>query len=140
MKNQKKTSYSCQAPHRNVLTILLYAIWSLLFQKVPIKGPGQRHKYASVSNSYKSNPRSRSIKTGVLKNFAKSKGKHLSQSLFFNKVAGVNFIKKETLTVFLWILRNFYKHQKSTCLIIIKLSTSISIQCDSVLLLVYIPM
>ena len=28
-------------------------------------------------------------KKGVLKNFAKSKGKHLCQSLFFNKVAGL---------------------------------------------------
>ena len=36
---------------------------------------------------------------GVLRNFAKFTGKHLCQSLSFNKVAGVasNFIKKETL-------------------------------------------
>ena len=34
-------------------------------------------------------------KKGVLRNFAKFTGKHLYQSLFFNKVA--NFIKKETL-------------------------------------------
>ena len=35
----------------------------------------------------------------VLRNFAKFTGKHLCQSLFFNKVAGgaCNFIKKETL-------------------------------------------
>ena len=38
-------------------------------------------------------------KNGVLRNFAKFTGKHLCQSLFFNKVAGgaCNFIKKETL-------------------------------------------
>ena len=38
-------------------------------------------------------------KEGVLKNFAKLTGKHLRQSLFFNKVAGgaCHFIKKETL-------------------------------------------
>ena len=30
-----------------------------------------------------------SIKTGVLKNFAKFRGKHLLQSLFLNKVAGL---------------------------------------------------
>ena len=37
-------------------------------------------------------------KKGVLRNSAKSTGKHLCQSLFFNKVAGAcNFIKKETL-------------------------------------------
>ena len=41
-------------------------------------------------------------KKGVLRNFTKFTGKHLYQSLFFNKVAGLrpqacNFIKKETL-------------------------------------------
>ena len=41
-----------------------------------------------------------SVKKSVLKNFAKFTGKHLRQSLFFNKVADAacNFIKKETLT------------------------------------------
>ena len=34
-------------------------------------------------------------KKGVLKNFTKLTGKHLCQSLFFSKVAGL--IKKETL-------------------------------------------
>ena len=36
---------------------------------------------------------------GVLRNFAQFRGKHLCESLFFNKVAGraCNFIKKETL-------------------------------------------
>ena len=34
------------------------------------------------------------IRQGVLRNFAKFTGKHLCQSLFFNKVAG---LKKETL-------------------------------------------
>ena len=39
-------------------------------------------------------------KKGVLKNLAKFTGKHLCQSLFFNKVTGCktyNFIKKEDL-------------------------------------------
>ena len=38
-------------------------------------------------------------KKGVLRNFTKFTGKHLCQSLFFNKVADLacNFIKKETL-------------------------------------------
>ena len=42
-----------------------------------------------------------SVKRGVLRNFAKFTGKHLCQSLYFNKVAGLpkacNFIKIETL-------------------------------------------
>ena len=37
-----------------------------------------------------------SVKKDVLRNFAKFTGKHLCQSLFFNKVAG-KAIKKETL-------------------------------------------
>ena len=42
-------------------------------------------------------------KNDVLRNFAKFTGKHLCQSLFFNKVTGLrpeacNFIEKETLT------------------------------------------
>ena len=32
-------------------------------------------------------------KKGVLRNFTKSTGKHLCQRLFFNKVAGLNFVK-----------------------------------------------
>ena len=35
-------------------------------------------------------------KKGVLKNIAKITGKHLRQSLFFNKVAACNFIKNKT--------------------------------------------
>ena len=38
-----------------------------------------------------------SIRKGVFRNFVKLIGKHLCQSLFFNKVAGCNFVKKETL-------------------------------------------
>ena len=39
------------------------------------------------------------MKKDILKNFAKSTGKHLRQTLFFNKVAGgpCNFIRNETL-------------------------------------------
>ena len=50
----------------------------------------------------RSSPQRCSIIKGVLRNFVKFAGKHLCQSLFFNKVAGLrpmacNFIKKETL-------------------------------------------
>ena len=38
-----------------------------------------------------------SVEKGVLKNFAKFTGKHLCQSLVFNKVAGLSLIKKEIL-------------------------------------------
>ena len=131
------------------MTILLYAIWSLLFQKVPIKGPGQRHKYASVSNSYKSNPRSRSIKTGVLKIFAKSKGKHLSQSFFLIKLQVSTLLKKKHWLFsceFSEISINIRKVPAYVTMFVqnkllkVFCKKSISIQCDSVLLLVYIPM
>ena len=54
-------------------------------------------------------------KTGVLRNFAKFTGKHLCQTLFFNKVAGlrpVTLLKKREFGtgVFLWILWNFYEN------------------------------
>ena len=39
---------------------------------------------------YRSNHQMCSIKKGFLKNFAKITGKHLCQSLFFNKVAGLS--------------------------------------------------
>ena len=55
-----------------------------------------------------------SVKEGVLRNFAKFTGKHLCQSLFFNKDAGLRpatLLKRDSgARVFLWVLRNFYEH------------------------------
>ena len=52
-----------------------------------------------------------SKKKGVLRNFTKFTGKHLCQSLFFNKVAGLRsttLLKRDSGTgAFLWILWNF---------------------------------
>ena len=58
-------------------------------------------------------------KKDVLKNFAKFTGKHLYQSLFFNKVASLqacDFIKKETLAQvfsceFCEIFKNTFFHR-----------------------------
>ena len=55
------------------------------------------------------------FKIGVLENFANFTGKHLCQSLFSNKVAGLRpitlFKKRDSGTsVFLWVLRNFKEH------------------------------
>ena len=48
---------------------------------------------------YRSSHQRCSVKKGVLRDFAKSTGKHLCQGLFFNKgPQACNFIKKETLT------------------------------------------
>ena len=57
-----------------------------------------------------------SIKKGVLRNFPKLTGKHLCQSLFFNKVAGLrpaSLLKKRR-----WhrcVLVNFAKHLETRC-------------------------
>ena len=43
---------------------------------------------------------SRSVfcKKGILRNFAKLTGKHLCQSLFFNRVAGLQLYKRDSVT------------------------------------------
>ena len=46
--------------------------------------------------SYRSSHRRCSVKKGVLRNFAKFTGKHLCQSLFFNKVAGGNTLDERS--------------------------------------------
>ena len=43
-----------------------------------------------------------SVKKGVLKNFAKSTGKHLRESLFFNKVGGLRSVQKTSGQLLLW--------------------------------------
>ena len=50
-----------------------------------------------LSKAYRSSHRGCSVTKGIIRNFAKFTGKHLSQSLFFYKAAGLetcNFIKK----------------------------------------------
>ena len=64
-------------------------------------------------NLYQQKQSSRGVlEKGVLRNFVKFKGKHLCQSLFFNKVADLNFIKKETLEQVFSC--EFYKISKKT--------------------------
>ena len=57
----------------------------------------------------RSSHRSFSWKRGALGNFTKFTGKHLCQSVFFDKVAGLQlYYKRNSGTgVFLWIFRNF---------------------------------
>ena len=53
-----------------------------------------------MCSRHRSSHRRSSVRKGVLRNFAKLTGKHLCQSLFFNKVAGLRpatLLKKETL-------------------------------------------
>ena len=56
------------------------------------------------------------FKTTVLRNFGKFTGKHLSQSLYFNKVPGLacNYIKIETLAqVFSSEFSEIFKNTRS---------------------------
>ena len=63
---------------------------------------GNDSKFKILTATIRSSHQRCSMKKGVFRNFTKFTGKHLCQSLFFNKVAGLrpqtcNFIKKETL-------------------------------------------
>ena len=63
---------------------------------------GNDSKFKILTATIRSSHQRCSMKKGVLRNFTKFTGKHLCQSLFFNKVAGLrpqtcNFIKKEPL-------------------------------------------
>ena len=53
---------------------------------------------------YKSSHKRCSVKKGVLRNFAKFTGKHLCQSLFFNKVLRTPFSQNKSGRLFLNIL------------------------------------
>ena len=65
------------------------------------------HSFQSFTKCFsRSNHRRCSLRNGVLKNFAKFTGKHLCQSHFFNKVAG--------LSIFVFF-RNFDIKQKKAC-------------------------
>ena len=72
------------------------------------------------SSSSRSSHQWCSLKKGVLKNFAKFTGKHLCQSLCFNKVEGLNFIEKETLAEvffckFCEIFKNTFSDRTAPC-------------------------
>ena len=69
-------------------------------------------KYKNIE--FTEQPPNAFFKKIVFKNFTKLKGNHLCHSLFFNKVAGWGLhlyeIRCSGTGVFLWILRNFWKH------------------------------
>ena len=71
-------------------------------------------QFLSKSRSDRSSRPEVFCKNGVLRNFAKFTRKHLCQSLFFNKIAGLRpaiLLKRDSGTgVFLWVLWNFEEH------------------------------
>ena len=58
--------------------------------------------YPTLNLSITRIPQKCSIEKGVLKNFAKFIGKHLCQSLFFNKIAGLSLRPATLLKKRLW--------------------------------------
>ena len=85
----------------------------LLYQTFP-KGSLQTQRYFNFSTpSSRRGTNKSKCEKGVLRNFTKFTGKHLCQSLFFNKVTGLlaTFLKNRLWhNVFLWILWNFQEH------------------------------
>ena len=58
---------------------------------VPVKHLFQIFRYKPSESIGRSSRQVVFCKKGILKNFAKFTGKHLCQSLYFNKVAGLSF-------------------------------------------------
>ena len=58
-------------------------------------------RFVKIQNDFRSSHPEVFCKKDVLKNFAKFTGKHLRQSLFFNKVAGLRpatLLKRDSVT------------------------------------------
>ena len=68
----------------------------------------------SKSGTFRSSRLEVFSRKGVLRNFAKFTGKHLCQSLFFNKVAGLEFFLVRIFQHSNWI-RRFTPYQKKLC-------------------------
>ena len=77
--------------------------------RIPIN-EGDEHKTAFVQKQ----PPEVSVRKGVLRNFAKFTGKHLCQSLFFNKVAGLSpqntFLQNNSGRLLLFVVHNAKYH------------------------------
>ena len=86
------------------LTLGIISLINLLYPKLR----------CSTSIFHRSSHQRYSVKKGVPRNSTKLTGKHLCQSLFFNKVAGVRsetLLKRDFDTgAFLWALGNFEEH------------------------------
>ena len=72
------------------------------------------HNIEHYFTKFRSSHQRCSVRKGGLRNFTKFTGKHLRQSLFFNKVASLRpaiLLKKETLPqVFFEISKNIFYH------------------------------
>ena len=77
------------------------------------------HVQIWICCEYRSSPPEVFCRIGGLRNFAKLTGKHLCQSLFCNKVAGLKFIRAPFFTehlrwLLLWIVYDFHSKRLIT--------------------------
>ena len=79
-KNESKTGKSIKKQTSVNISKSLLIAWPMILSK--------KHQVREHVLIHRSSHRSYSIKKVVFKNFVKFRGKHLCQSLFFNKVAG----------------------------------------------------
>ena len=92
-------------------TAFLYAfnLYLLLFPEIPCL-------IASGCSSFRSSRPDVFYKKGVLRNFTKFTGKHLCQSLFFNKVAGLTPLCSDFVITDYWVLFDFVNYRNSKLL------------------------
>ena len=85
---------------KNVLEYMEHKILSFQFEPVSVKLTHPSYNNGSDQDEPQKQPPKVFCKKDGFRNFAKFTGKHMCQSLFFNKVAGLQpckIIKKETL-------------------------------------------
>ena len=110
--------YKCKSKSLLLLYEFVYIIQSSISQCLFVSGTNGKNMGDLIQSTCEYLPESRSshrrcsINKGVLKHFAKFKGKHLCQSLFFNKVVGLQrYLKRDSSRgVFLWIFQIFQEH------------------------------
>ena len=88
------------------LKMVLNKVSFTYFFQTPFGKAGESESWI-ICHSYKSKHRRCSIKTGAVKSFTKFTGKHLCQSIFFNKVAGLRlllFIIEATQIIVVYVI------------------------------------
>ena len=105
-----KTAWETErAPARKTTEVLTVSLLNSF-----LSGPPYTWWILTTWNIVRSSHQRCFVRNGAIRNFAKFTGKHLCQSLFFNKVASLSpatLLKKDFGTgVFLWILQNFLEH------------------------------
>ena len=107
--------FRCQDVHAQISKWSFSWILSVLYGKTGIYCRDENTLWFFTLLTFRSGHRRCSVRKVVLRNFVKFTGKHLCQSFFFSKVAGLRpatLLKKRdsVISVFLRILRNLQEH------------------------------